>query len=306
MEQTKVEKRKKIIIISVIVLFSLIAIACLATIFLVNYNTFSPKAPQIVDDGENFYIIAQANDVYKGYEFKLKSLSDGKVIIIKDTSNKISTSDILKNGGSEGEYEASYRCLGKNSGNNSEYSKVTKFTLCVYLENPTFVYNEETKKIEWDEVEHADYYNIFYSGSEDFITVTGHSISIEQIPAGERTISILSYSNQPTIYKTSNVTKSQVVTIYHSLSNFTSATFNKSTKLITAKSKALYEKVKLQLGSKEIDFIISPNIYKEENGDYIYTFNIEGQYKDESSMTLIPYSLEYYIYEGNGFNVSIG
>ena len=116
------QKRSKIFIIILSVILAIIAAGAIAISFMLNYNTFSPDKPVVLDDGQNIYISTTMNDNYKGYRFKFIDEND-KEIIIDSKNNQISVNELLEKQIVLGKtYKVSICYLAENVGNNSEYS----------------------------------------------------------------------------------------------------------------------------------------------------------------------------------------
>jgi len=60
---TKVEqKRSKFLYIVLTVILSTIAVVGISAAFLLNYNTYAPNSPLVLDDGQNIYISTSLNE----------------------------------------------------------------------------------------------------------------------------------------------------------------------------------------------------------------------------------------------------
>lgn len=158
--KTKINKKKVFSLIGFISL-GLVAIAGIAAAFIMNYNTFSPSKPTILDDGKNIIITTSHNENYRGYRFKFQSSIDEVVVESEDnvlTAQELKETDLVVGG----RYAISACYLGETEGGNSPYGKITTWIYVEYLNAPEISQDEANQKICWDAVENATYYTVYY------------------------------------------------------------------------------------------------------------------------------------------------
>ena len=221
---TKVaQKRSKTIYIILSIVLAIIAVAGISVAFLLNYNTYAPEAPLVLDDGQNIYISTTLNDNYEGYRFKFIDENNEEVIIDSKT-NQVSVEEMLENKIVLGnEYKVCY--LAENVGNNSHYSKETTWKCQKYLDMPQISFDESYSILSWQEVENADYYRIYINGENDFIETVETSINLSSLEGGEKTINVVSYSNNSN-YLTSNKSNTLQVRLIRAIPPFSFIEFN--------------------------------------------------------------------------------
>lgn len=290
------QKRSKIFIIILSVILAIIAAGAIAISFMLNYNTFSPDKPVVLDDGQNIYISTTMNDNYKGYRFKFIDEND-KEIIIDSKNNQISVNELLEKQIVLGKtYKVSICYLAENVGNNSEYSNAISWKCQNYLSAPVVEYNEETSVLSWQDVVGADFYRIYISGEEQYIETIENSYDLKSVEGGVKSLNVVSYSNDEN-YLTSNKSNTVNFTLIHYLEPFTSIDFNAETKVITAKSNSNYTKIDIYLDGR----VVEANAFQfEKSGEeYIYTIDITTIYNGEESIGIAPSDIdEYNVYEG--------
>lgn len=295
-EKAKINSKKLIILISTIFLI-MVAVAGLAIVFFINYNAFTPSVPKVIDDGKSIYISAELNDNYCGYRFKFTNQAQD--IIIDSDKNVLSTQNLIENGLELGNtYNISMCYLSKKSGNNSEFSKETNWTFYDYLSSPELSYNSEEKILEWNEIENADYYRVYFNGgSNDYVETEEKFLNLETFDCGKRIFTVLAYSNID-YYKQSAASNEVEVSIVKYLKNFSDISFDYDTKTITAESEEIYDKVIVIIGSKpyEIQLQTPPQKVGEI---YVYTINVEIIYNNETLIGIYPQDKdEFNIYDG--------
>lgn len=285
----KFSNNKLIFIICVVVL-SLVALAGLTTAFLLSYNGSSPKAPLILEDGENIYISTEANDGYEGYRFKFSSTEE-EIIIDCDT-NIISSTFAIEKGVQLGKtYNISTCYLSEKEGNNSEYSKEIPWICSVYLTQVNIRFNEEKCQLEWDAVENADSYRVFYNGQDNYVEIDETFYSLKDVKGGEKVFSVLPISNNIG-YKTNNSVKYFKLSHTHYLEGFLTISFDRETCQMTATSNEEYSSIIVYLD--ETTFVINMFSIVEESGIYSYTIDISSIYEGQLSLGLLPANQDEY------------
>lgn len=295
MEKTAQKRSKKLILIFSIVI-AVVAVVGIALTFLLNYNTQVPKAPQILDDGQNIFLSAEINDNYNGYRFKFVD-EIGQEILIDSESNQISTQEMFKNQVLLGRtYKISTCYLAENSGNNSEFSDTITWKCQVYLQMPTLQFNQETSILSWNIIERADYYRIYISGQNDYIQTTQNFYDLQALEGGERVIDVVAFSNKEN-FLPSCKSNTISLTLIHYIKPFTSVEFDSQTKILTAKSESEYKKVNIHLGQNKIE----SNLFTvtKQGNEYVYKIDLTTIYTNQTTIGITPCDIDQYnIYNG--------
>lgn len=288
------QKRSKILYIILSVILALVAAAGISVAFLLNYNTYAPKAPMVLDDGQNIYITSSLNDNYKGYRFEFKENS-GKEIIIDSDSNQLSCEELFENKLVLGKtYDIRVCYLAENVGNNSEYSKKISWKFQTYLETPEMSFSISSSTLNWTEVENADFYRVYVSGQEEYFETEATTFDLSVLQGGEKTVSVTSHSNNEN-YLTANKSNSLDISLIKYIKPFNYINFNQGTKVLTAKSKEEYQKINVYLNAHCYEC----NYFKVEKieEDFVYTIDLNLIYSNEESIGICPTSIdEYNIY----------
>ncbi len=297
MKDKKQISSKKLILIISTILLALVAVAGLAMAFLLNYNGFSPAKVQVLDDGENVYIMTTVNDSYEGYRFKFTT--NENEIIIDSTTNMISSELIIEKGAIIGQtYNVSTCYLGKNKGNNSEYSDGILWLCSKYLATPSITYNEVKDSLQWSEIENAEYYRIYFDGDNEYIETSKLFLDLQTIEGGDYTFTVMAFSDKAG-YKTSASSNSFIKKVVHYLNGFLEISFDPTTKVVTATSDEVYEKIQIILDSTNYEINLF-DLKKLENGNFEYKIDINTIYKDETTIGIAPLDKdEYDIFRGD-------
>lgn len=294
MEKSK--KNVKVIVISVIL--GIVALVGLVSAFLLNYNTFSPNAPVILDDGENIFISTSLNENYVGYRFKFVS-NDGE-ILVDSTENVIDSDDVVAEGGVLGqEYKVSVCYLANNSGNNSQYSKEIEWTLETYLSSTIIEHDSETNTLTWQEIENADYYRVYYNNAENevFVDCVDLSLDLQQLDAGDKTMYVVACSRNSHI-KPSGKSNILNFKLQHYFSEFTSVSFDPEKCILTAENEEYLESLKITLNGYAYTSLKFDVEKGEEN--YIYKVDLTTIYNGETAIGISPANVdEYNVFKGN-------
>ena len=277
------------------VIIGAIIVSGVVTAFILNYNTSAPKKIEILDDGENVFIKADMNDNYITYRFKF-SQDGGEDLIIDIDSNTLTIEELLSKGIVLGEtYQISVCYLSENKGNNSEYSEPTSWTTYTYLSAPTLNYDADNDVVEWEEVDNADYYKVFVSGLDEFVT-NETKIDMQSLTGGERTFYVRAYSNT-SYYKESLPSNQLDVTIVHKFLPFESVDFNDESKTLTLVGSEELKTLNVYLNDtiyECVDFDIS-----KSNGKFTYKVDLSLLYLGGMTVGATPTNEDLYnIYDG--------
>ena len=292
------KNKKSVSVILLSMILGLIAVAGLVSAFLLNYNTFSPNAPLILDDGENIFITTSLNENYVGYRFRF--LSGEEEILVDSAENVVDSLQVVEAGGKLGEeYKVSVCYLAKNSGNNSQFSKEVEWNLQTYL-TPTIIHHDtETNMLTWTEVENADFYRVYYNNIEDenFIDCDDLSLDLQQLEVGDKTIYVVACSRNAYVKSSA---KSNVLEfkLQHYLSEFSSISFDTDTCILTAENEDILDKLIITLNGyafTSLKFDIA-----EKEGKYVYTIDLTAIYNGETIIGISPANVdEYNVFKGD-------
>lgn len=288
-----------------LILFSLIAVAIvllavgLTTAFLYNYNSYSPKEVQIVDDEKEISFYIEMNDSYSSYEFNFKS-KNAREIVIETKSNVLYASEAYEKGIKIGKkYQIKARYISENSGNNSEYSKPIEWTSYKILSAPEIEYDVENNIIQWQEVENADYYEVYYNKKEGYETYRTNSTKFDLhfIEGGQKEFYIIAKSEDEN-YKQS--AKSNVIrmTLVHHYVPVAVSDYDPENKIVTFTSPEKLTKVNVYVGESVYEKVVE-GVYDSESEIYTYTIEIKTIFRQGREIGIAPTSIdEYNIYDG--------
>ena len=280
------------------IVLGLVAVAGLLTAFLANYNAYSPNAPIVFDDGTNIYLSTTFNDNYEGYRFKFTS--QGEEIIVDSDDNVIEANEVLENGAILGEkYDVSVCYLAKNSGNNSQYSKVTEWICQSYLSTTTITRNITENKLVWANVDGADYYRIYYNNAEEefFLDTTELSLDLQQFVGGEKMMYLVACSRNSNL-KQSGKSNTLEFNLQHYFSEFSNLTFDKKTKILTAENNENLEKIVVRLNTTS--YISIKFEVQEKENVFVYSIDLTAIYNNENVIGLKPADVdEFNVFVGN-------
>lgn len=294
--KTNTQKRSKKLYILLAVVLAVITVAAISVAFMLNYNTYAPQAPVVLDDGQNIYISTTLNDNYKGYRFKFVD-ENGNEIIVETENNQVSVQELLKKDIKLGKkYDVSVCYLAENVGNNSEYSKSTEWKCQTYLEMPVIEYDSILSLLTWQKIDGADYYRIYLSGEDNYFEVEDNMYHLKGFETGDRIVNVVAFSENSN-YITSNKSNTLQIKIIKYFSNFASIEFDEETKIITAKASEEYDKIKIYLDETSYESTLFKVV---KDGDtYTYTIDITTIYNGETKIGIAPCTInEYNIYNG--------
>lgn len=302
------KKKKKLKTILISLTLSLVAVAGLTTAFLVNYNTYSPEKPVVLDDGSNIFISTSLNDNYAGYRFKFEG--EEETIVINSKTNVISANEAVEEGVDLGKtYQISTCYLSKNEGNNSQFSDTTEWTCKAYLQKNTVGYNEETCKLIWGQVENADYYRVYFNNAEGgYVQTTTTELDLSTYTGGEMIVYVVSFSNNPNY---NHSAKSNMLEFEHKhhFKSFTQLSFDQETCILTAKNVGLLEKLEITLYDADYDQTSNPTAkttyqnckfdVEKQGEEYVYKINLTTIYEGQTKIGLNPATIdEFNLFDG--------
>lgn len=298
MSQLEGKTKKKVIII-ISILLAIVAVFGIAIVFFMNYNTFSPDKPIILDDGENIYVSTSLNDNYIGYRFKFNN--ENKEITIDSSDNILSIDTLLENNIVVGNsYKISVCYLANNEGNNSEYSEVTEWKCKIYLTMPQLYFNFANNMLTWNEVENADYYRIYYSNVNElgYLQTEDCFYDMQDLPGKKMSISVVAFSNNQN-YKTSLKSHSIEINLVHKLAGFSQVSFDEESKILTATSTENYQKIEVYLEGVKFEtnrFVVE---FDETENQYNYSIDLTTIYNGEETIGIAPTNIDNYnVYVG--------
>ena len=286
--------KKKILIIVFSILSGLLAIGGIVIAFLYNYDNSAPSAVESFDDGENVMLKVSQNENYAGYRFKF--VLNEEEIIFDSKTNVIYASEV--DGlvvGNRYNVSACYR--GESEGSNSSYSKEINWTYYAVLSSPQVEYDEEENSIIWESVANADYYQVYYTGTDKgSVRVEEPSFSLEGLTGGVREFVVVAHSLQD--YLMASKASEPVTCEYvRHFKPFLSAQFDKESLTLTVTGQERLDYIILQVDGQTVtvnDFRLF-----EEDGLFTYQFSVKPVYKVGVTFTVSPPSIdEYNIYTG--------
>ncbi|MBO5395202.1 MAG: hypothetical protein J6A28_04835 [Clostridia bacterium] len=295
MENKAKDKKKSPLLTIVFIVLGILAIGGIAGAFMLNYNTFEPAVPSILDDGENIFITTSVNENYQGYRFRFLSLTDEVVIDSKD--NVISQSELEENKIAIGQtYKISACYLGETEGGSSPYSGSVTWTYTSYLQAPTLTRNSEECTVSWQAIENADYYILYYkeNGALKSKETTELSFSYKTFDGGKQEFFVTACSNNRN-YKQS--TYSNVLSFNHvyKMKDLYSASLDGYILTVTSVEELQYLSIYVN-GQQKVAKLGSPS---RSNGRYTYTINIITIYISSDRLGVAPYpGDEYSVFAG--------
>lgn len=300
MDITTLSKKNKRVLILVFSLLFVLAIGGIAVAFSLNYNTFMPAAPYILDDGNSVLITTSLNENYKGYSFKFQSLNNE--VVIKSKNNVLTEEDLVESDLIVGTtYKVSVRYVGETENDGTDYGGSVNWMYSVSLKSPVVTLNSAARTIDWQPVEHADYYIVHYKNGHTYQTHTTITQSYDYSAwtggAKEVYVTAHSYANG---YKTSS--NSQIISFVHKQSlkeiKAQNISFNPSTCYLTVKAEEELQYLKIHINANE--YIAKLPKVDKSNGYYTYNINIVTKYEDGAEIGVEPYPAdEYYSFDGN-------
>lgn len=302
MEKSK--KNFKVIFLTAILI--VIAVAGLVTTFLLNYNTFAPDKPIVLDDGKNIYISTSLNTNYKGYRFKFVD-EKGTEIVVDSDENVVPADVLLENGIKIGiKYMVSTCYLALNEGNNSEFSEEAEWVCKAYLSATEIAINPQTNLLSWTSVEGADFYRVYYNDENGEVSFDTDKLyaDLQTFKGGEKIIYVVAHSNNEN-YKPSAKSNVLDFNLVHYFSEFSSVSFNAQTKILTAENSELLSKLEIYLDQTNYSNI-KFDVNAVANG-YVYKIDLSLIYDGQTAIGISPANIdEFNKFVGNIKTIEIG
>ena len=139
-------------------------------------------------------------------------------------------------------YNVSVCYLGQTSGSNSAYSDAVAFTAYKYLAAPTLEYNAQSKSLQWNIVDHADKYQVYFSPTAQPITITENNLDLSTFAGGEYNFSVVALSDSA-FYRQSPSSNAIIVPVIYSIKPFESASFDKGQMILTLQGSERLSKI---------------------------------------------------------------
>ena len=293
MRLDRMSKKQKIFLIVMSVALSLFAVSGFSLAFFMNYNTFAPQTPIILDDGENVFITTSQNDNYDKYRFVFER--DETKIVIDSKSNALSMEQILANDVRVGStYQVSACYVGEDD-INSEYSKPLSWLCQTYLSAPEIQIQDN--KIVWDDIIGAEEYRIYVKQGEKLYLDTTSACEYEysHLAGGQTEVYVVAHSSRLG-YKDSRQSGTASFNHIYKLKEFERATFDKSSKVITLTAK---EEVKLvRVICNGVSHIVKP--VRISDDEFVYTISLKTIYQVGYSVGIAPFAEdEYSTFDGD-------
>lgn len=281
--------KKKIIKVLCFVFLGVVAIAGIISAFVLNYNIYPPTAPYVIDDESNIYFSTQINENYHGYRFKI-SASGEPDIIIDSEKNLISSKQMVEKGMIVGkQYDVSVCYLGETEGSNSPFSQSSKLVLEDYLAKPV-ISQGEGQFIEWQPVENAQYYYVYYKDGGEYKSTTTEltTFSFAKFAGGEKEFYVLACTKNKGYKNSAQSAVFKVDHVYH-LQAIQSASLNEESLILTFKAKEKLSHIKLYIEQQENIVKLSEPVVT--SGVYQYSFSIAStNYESGMQVGIAPHS----------------
>lgn len=288
MEAKSLDKKKKIIVMICFILLGLVALAGIAGAFLMNYNTFAPSKPSILDDGSNIFITTSSNENYRGYRFKFATST--KEITIDSNDNILSVEEIVEAELVVGTRYAISACyLGETEGSSSPYSDEVRWTYMQYLAAPTIQHDITNQKITWQPVENATYYTVYYKdGGELKAQETSECyFDYSDLVGGEKEVFVTAGAINFYYKKSVNSNTLSFNHIYR-MKEIESISFNNTTKELTVVALEDIDYLTLYLGEEEGRVVKLLDPISVLSGRYTFSVNISAIYSNGQSIGVAP------------------
>ncbi len=295
---------KKVKTTLILVIIAVVALAGLVPAFLLNYNVYSPDKPIILDDGKNVCISTSYNENFVGYRFKFAE--ENKEIVVDSTDNIINCRDVIAEGVKVGQqYKVSVCYLGANEGQNSEFSDEIEWTCQFYLSAPIVSYNFLSNVLTCQIDERADFYRVYYSDTsgEKYLEKPAleNQVEFDFLSGGQKLMYVVAFSNNPSI-KTSQKSNMLEFNLIHYFSEFSSISFDQTSKVLTAENDELLERLEITLSDSQQEKVYSNVKFNViDSGDsYTYKIDLTTIYNGETIIGISPSDLdEFNLFNGN-------
>lgn len=293
------KNKSKILFVSLFLVIIILAIGGLVLAFLLNYNLYSPKKVEILDDGQNFYISTTMNDNYKLYRFIFTD-DDGKEIVIDSYDNIISSDLIIEKGIEIGKgYKVQSQYLSENAGNNSKKSEAIYWVASDYLEAPEIVYDEDEESIIIKEIENANGYVLILQGLNNSyeIEINDLSFDVSRIEGDEYTATIYATSNNEG-YLPSKLSNKLIFTYYNTYNDFYEINYDNDSKILSAKNLDNAKKISININGAIYYLEEFETTFNENESCYEYEIDL-SIFQNVSSIGIKISSLDKYNKENN-------
>lgn len=304
--------KKKWFYILSIVLSSAMLITGVVFLFIINYNLFIPSEVEIFASNNNTYLKTSLNNNDFGYIYKFNS-ENGEVVY-PSKANMLNLDTLINNQvinlGEQYDISVCYKNEYENGF--SKFSKPVSWLASQYLLAPIITVDSDS--VFWDPIENAESYDIIYTcGNEEKIYSTfDTSVQLSKLEGGEHYINVVAKSSKPQ-YLTSQYSNTEFKKTYHLVEPFSSAVFDRETKILTIWSIDDVEKVRIWAGNNEIymdyyDFSYSGREYFKKvqtANSYQFEINLSLIYSTETFMSVEPIVSGYNIFNGKPTVVSI-
>lgn len=298
------KKKKNIKFIAFCVAVGLVAIVGLLSAFMMNYNSYSPEAPTILDDGKNIFISTSFNDNYIGYKFKFKD-EQGEEVFVESEDNVVDANEMISAGGQVGKnYDVSVCFLARNSGNNSQYSEKVEWTCETYLFATEISFDEFENKLNWTDVLGADFYRIYFNNAseENYVDTIETNLDLHRFEGGDKSFYVVAHSQNNHIKQSekSNVLDLQLKHYFLEFDKIIG--FDAQTKILTAQNFEKLKKLEIVLGGIGHE-CIKFDVEEQETNDgkiiYVYKVDLTTIYNGERVIGIRPANIDLYnVYVG--------
>lgn len=263
-ERKQLTKKQCIIIIS-----SVLAVVIATIIILLLLNRETPvdvalkegTVLEFIDDNNNYYIQAspQQPDVTYVYEIKI---DDNTTVILKSNDNTLDITQLITN-----PQVYSARLYIEKNGKQSHKTEWFNYNNYLTLEAPVLSFDSEENTLEWQAVEHAKSYKIFYSQEDEVLAhIFTPTINEESIGRVEFDLSTLNLPLGTYVFRV--VAMPDVANAFHKQSEASNSVTYKNLDKKTAPLSATYN-----LMTKEIQIDASNLTVLEEFTIIFESFN---------------------------------
>lgn len=303
MDLTTLSKKKKSIVVIAFIALGLFAIAGIVGVFVLNYNTFLPPAPSILDDGQSTIITTEYNENYVAYRFRFRSTLKDDVVIDSKlntlTDKEISASDLQLGA----EYKVSVCYLGETEGDGTEYSESTTWKYTKTLQAPIIVLDEDATTIKWDSVEKAESYYVYYKNGVNYQRkeITETTFNYSTLACGENEIFVIAKASA--VGYNDSKPSNKVNFVYKiKMKELDSATYNASTNEIVVVANETIDYLTITIDSQNyVAKLATPEV---SNGKYTYKVLITSIYKEGYAIKVAPCpSNTDYVFTGNAIEI---
>lgn len=259
-------KNKKLLIVLLICVCALLAAAVALLCFI---NIKGDKPDKVVVKTENDVVVIDANNVSNGNGYIFKFKNDDTEVKIDSTYGIIETStlsDVLEFGKT---YQISVCVKGEVEGGNSIYSDPINWIATKALDAP--VISIKNQKLVFNEVQGADYYQVFYNpnGDAKSLRFEENEIILSKLDGGVFDVFVKAYSNNKNLLqsKSSNVLSS--VTNIHQLQKPQLVQLDQNTKILSIYLEDVIDKVELYVGTSYTEYTsyVLTAVYCADMGD---------------------------------------